>query len=515
MPRSAAECNPAANVNPRSTSALRLPTSIPMKLALKLLGVLLLLVFATPVLFAMWLQTYVSPEYLVKVTEENCNCRAQLDSSSLSLFSWPPSLRLNGIKIAPRDEHAGKPLAQRPPLVDAPVQIELAYAELLSNDILDGRITPNLIRFAGVEVRETLDPQTGSSLEKLFQPADLASAPVVADGMSKQGDQSAAVVAAEPLPAAVSPASSSAPVSTPPPAASRKPERIPLREIRLEKAHIHITNKAVSTQLEADIRDLDLTLDRIDVDPAEIGAHNHIHAALKAKVQVHGLAEIGGGMKPVQFADVRIHGEGDVTPLEPQSLLWKPAALLTLVFEAGSTLGGHMTLGDAAGNEMSKLLDHGIDLRGVRLGGILAEEARASVSYDRETLLFREPARIVLPDFAFTVGQGGWINTVKDQQMMPLRLVFGPKVREAIVQGINGKGMPDFLTRGILSLISDEQGNPSIDITLTGPLSRPEPQHELLGKIKKLGGGALESLISNPQEAKDLLNGLKSLFKKK
>lgn len=486
-----------------------------MKLALKIAGVLILLVLATPVLFAMWLQTYVSPDYLVKVTEEQCNCRAQLDSSSLSLFSWPPALRLNGIKIAPRDEHVGRPLEERPTLVEAPVQIELAYAELLSNDILDGRITPNLIRFAGVEVRETLDPETGSALEKLFQPAGLAPAPVVADGLAKQDDQSAAVAAVQHQPTADPVASAAAPASASLPAVPHRPGRIPLREIRLEKAHIHITNKAVSSQLEADIRDLDLTLDQIDVDPAEIGGHNHIHAALKAKVEVHGLAEIGGGMKPVKFADVRMHGEGDVTPLEPQSLLWKPAALLTLVFEAGSTLGGHMTLGDAAGNEMSKLLDHGIDLRGVRLGGILAEEARASVSYDRETLLFREPARIVLPDFAFTVGQGGWINTVKDQQRMPLRLVFGPKVRDAIVQGINGKGMPDFLTRGILSLISDEQGNPYIDITLTGPLSRPEPQHELLGKIKKLGGGALESLISNPQEAKDLLNGLKSLFKKK
>jgi hypothetical protein len=39
--------------------------------------------------------------------------------------------------------------------------------------------------------------------------------------------------------------------------------------------------------------------------------------------------------------------------------------------------------------------------------------------------------------------------------MMPLRLVFGPTVREAIVQGINDKGLPDFLTCGILSLISD------------------------------------------------------------
>lgn len=486
-----------------------------MKLALKILGVLLLLALATPLLFAMWLQSYVSPDYLVKMTEQNCNCRAHLDSSSLSLFSWPPTLRLNGIKIAPRDEHVGKALSERPPLVDAPVQIELAYAELLSNDILDRRITPNLIRFAGVELNETLDPQTGSSLEKLFQPPAAAAGPVVAEAPSSDVPKAVPVTPAEAAQIPQAPAAPGSPVAVEAVQPAEKPERIPLREIRLEKAHIHITNKAVSSQFEADIRDLDIVLDQIDVDPDDLTKHNHLHATLKAKVQAHGMAEIGGTMKPVQFADVSLHGEGDVTPLEPQTLLWKPAALLTLVFDAGSTIGGHMTLGDAAGNEMTKLLDHGIDLRGVRLGGTLAAEARASVSYDREVLYFREPARIVLPDFAFTVGQGAWINTVKDQQVMPLHLVFGPAVREAIVQGINNKGMPDFLTRGILSLISDEQGNPYIDITLTGSLSKPEPQHELLAKIKKLGGGALETLISNPQEAKDLLNGLKSLFKKK
>ncbi|MBL9133516.1 MAG: hypothetical protein JNG86_20060, partial [Verrucomicrobiaceae bacterium] len=140
------------------------------KIVLRVLAVLFLLALAMPVLLAMWLQSYISPEYLVKVTEERLNCRAHLDSSSLTLFSWPPTLRLSGIKLAPRDEHVGKPLADRPPLADVPVRVDLAYAELLSNDILQRRITPNLIRFVGIEIHETLDPQTGSALEKLFLP---------------------------------------------------------------------------------------------------------------------------------------------------------------------------------------------------------------------------------------------------------------------------------------------------------------------------------------------------------
>lgn len=487
-----------------------------MKLVLRILAVLFLLALATPLVLAMWLQSYVSPDYLVKVTEERCNCRAHLDSSSLTLFSWPPTLRLNGIKIAPRDEHVGKPLAQRPPLTAAPVQVELAYAELLSNDILDRRITPNLIRFVGIEVEETLDPATGSTLEKLFQPP--AGAPVVAAAE----EVPRAVPVAEAAPAGgtrtypVDPAAPAA-VETPPataPAAAgapRKPERIPLKEIRLEKARFHITNKAVASQIDAEIRDLDLHMDQIDVDPEDITHHNRIHARLTTKISVKGTAQINGRMQPVQFADVRLRGEGEIVPLEPTALLWKPAATLAIVFERGSTIGGHMTLGDAAGDKLNELASHGIDLSRVRLGGELTEDATANIFYDREALFFKSPARIAMPDFEFTVKQDAWINTTRDMQYMPLRIVFGPAIREPLVRGIADKGLGDTITRSILSIISDDRGNPFVDIVLTGSLSKPDPQLEMITKVEKLiKGSGIKELLKD----EGVGNLLKGLFKK-
>jgi hypothetical protein len=484
-----------------------------MKMLLRIAAVLILLALAAPFVLAMWLQSYVSPDYLVKVTEERMNCRAHLDSSSLTLFSWPPTLRLNGIQIGPRDEHAGKPLAGRPPMTNVAVRVDMAYAELLSDDILQRRITPNLIRFVGVEVWETLDPATGSSLEKLFMPPMPAGAIATAGGTPQA------------IPVEEAPAGAQRTYEIPPPpgsttaepapvavqAAPRRPERIPLKEISLEQANFHITNNAVASRIQADIRDLDLHLTEIDVDPDNLAQHNRIHATLKTRVTVKGQAEVAGRMQPVQFADVTIRGEGKVVPLEPASLLWKPEATLAIVFDRGSVIGGHMTLGDAAGDKLDKLKENGIDLSGVRLGGQLVEDAVANVFYDREALFFKTPARIAMPDFEFTVKQDAWINTAKDAQYMPLRVVFGPAIREPLIQGIAAKGLGDVVTRGIISLISDERGNPYMDLVLTGSLSKPDVQHELIGKIEKLfRGSGVKELLKD----ENVGNLLKGLFKK-
>lgn len=496
-----------------------------MKLALKILGVLILLALAAPIGLAMWLQSYVSADYLVKMTEENCNCRAQLDSTSLSLFSWPPTLRLNGIKIAPRDEHVGKPLSQRPPMPNADVRIDFAYAELLSDDILDGRITPNLLRFTGIEVHETLDPKDGSSLERLFQrpgsqPVASAAPPATTSGPSSP-----------PPPVPGAPRTYDMNGSTPPPVPPppgepmvtmpvevAKPERIPLREIHLEQATFHITNKAVAAQIDAEIRDFDLHLTDIDVDPEALSLHNRIHAQLKAKVSVKGMAQVNGQMKPVQFADASLHGEGDVKPLDPQTMLWKPAATLAITFERGSVIGGHMTLNDVAGDHLEKMLKNGIDLRNVRLGGPLAEDAVATIGYDREMIAFQQPTHIVMPDFELNIQQGGWINPAQDSQQMPMRVVFGPAIREPLIQGIAAKGLGDGITRTIVSMISDDRGNPYMDIIITGSLSHPQVEFKIVNKLDKFTGGAIGRLLENPQEAKELLNDLKSLknlFKRK
>ncbi len=492
-----------------------------MKLALKILGVLLLLALAAPIGFALWVQSFVKPDYLVQRLEESCNCRAELQSSTLTLFSWPPTLRLKGIKIGPRDEHVGKPLADRQPMQHAELVIDMAYAELLSDDVMHGRITPNLLRIRDVEVWETLDPKRGSSLGRLFLPPQL----LLAENATAEPPQALPVepVPTPPLPEPGAPRTYDAVPPTPPLPGGEPPEekghraqRIPLKEIRIEQVRAHIKNEEVAAQFNADITDLELAVFDIDVDPSDPLRHNSLKVTLKGRIEVRGMAQVQGRMQPVTFADVRLHGEGQVAPIDVQLGIWRPSSKLTLTLEKDSLLGGHMTVGDAAGDKMESLLKHGIDIRDVRLGGQLQEDAVIAINDDKGVMIFRQPAHFVLPDFQFTVAQGGWIDAMHDTQILPVRVTFGPLLKEQIIRGVGQTGLGESIGGVVVSMISDDQGNPFLDLQITGSLSHPEVTHSLVSKLDKLGKATgLGNLLGNPEEAKGLLNGLKGLFKKK
>ena len=139
------------------------------RIILFLLGLGLLVAVAAPLGGVWWLRGYVNKERLTLETEKNINARVQLDEVNLAILSWPPSLRLTGIKIGPRDHYAGTPVAARPPMQHAPVKIEMAYLELVPEGLWRRHFYPRVLRrqFAAKAVstspRETGADATGGS----------------------------------------------------------------------------------------------------------------------------------------------------------------------------------------------------------------------------------------------------------------------------------------------------------------------------------------------------------------
>ena len=130
-----------------------------------LLGLFVLLAVATPLVGAWVLRRYVHKEFLILQAEKNINARVHLDDVTLTLFTWPPSLRLSGLKVAARDEFAGRPLAERPPLGEVPLKIDMAYAELVPEALMHRHFFPRVIRLIGLDVNETVSPGAGSDLK--------------------------------------------------------------------------------------------------------------------------------------------------------------------------------------------------------------------------------------------------------------------------------------------------------------------------------------------------------------
>jgi hypothetical protein len=482
------------------------------RILLILFGLGVLLAVAAPLGGVWWLRRYVNQERLTLETEKNINARVQLDEVNLSILSWPPSLHLSGIKIGPRDQYAGTPIAARPPMQHAPVNIEMAYLELVPEGLWHRHFYPRVLRIIGLDVTETVSPQDGSSLQKLFQPPPEKLAQMQQEEVPRAIPVQSPPVAAVPSPGAPAPALTAPPVSEqpapPPPEPSA--ERLSLQEISIEQAHFRITNQGVDSQFKADISDFSLALTEIDIDPEDLTAHNRLHVRLAAKAVVDGVAKIGGQTRQVRFADMTLHGEGDVNPVDPATRMWSPAADLNLIIDRGSSIGGNMTIGETAGQHLDKLMKYGIDLSAVRIGGMLAQDVHAHILYRQQSMRFLEDTQFALPDYEYTIKRDSWMDFAKDQQGMLTRLSCGDAMKQSLMQGIASRGINRTLSKLIVEGLSDSRGRLTFDLTITGSLSHPEVKPDIQVKLESLLGNDIED------KAKDLINtfkGLKGLFK--
>ncbi len=485
----------------------------PMKLKRILLFLLclgLLLAVATPLGGAWWLRQYVNKERLTLETEKNINARVQIDDVTLALFAWPPSLRLAGIKIAQRDQYAGTPIAARPPLQHAPVQIEMAYVELVPEGLWHRHFYPRVLRIIGLDVSETISPQEGSSLQRLFRP------PSEKLSQMQQPDevpraipiQSAPPVAAVP-PTPEPPIAAAATVETPLEQHSNA-SRLALQEISIEQAHFQITNQGVDSQFKADISDFSIALTEIDIDPDDLTAHNRLHVRLAAKAVVDGVAQIGGQMRQVRFADMTLHGDGEVNPVDPATRMWSPAADLKLVIDRSSSIGGNMTIGETAGAHLDKLMKYGIDISAIRIGGTLAQDVNVNVFYRDQAIRFLSDTQFALPDYEYTIKRDSFMDFAKDQQGLLTRLSCGDALKQSLMNGIASRGVNRTISQIVVESLSDSRGRLTFDLTITGSLSHPEVKPDIQVKLENLLGNDIE------EKAKGLINtfkGLKGLFK--
>lgn len=491
------------------------------KTILTILALLVLGVIAAPFVGAWLLRRYVEKDFLVEQIEKNINARVHIDEVTLTLFSWPPSLRISGFKVAERDEHVGRPLSERPELTNAPLNVEMAYAELVPEDLLHGRFSTKVIRIIGLDATEIVSAESGGSLERLFQPppekrASMQSAaqgdavpraipvepvpPTQADGSLPEPRTYA--MSEEPAPRALSvQATSAAPVGS---------QRVPLREISIEQSRLRMRNEGAGSRFDGEITDFNLHITEIDIDPADPAGHNHLKVRLSAKAVLDGMAELGGQMRQVRFADMALQGEGDVNPIDPATLAWNPAATLNLAVAKGSVLGGHMTLGDAAGGDIDKLLKYGVDLRGIRVGGPLQQDLAVKALLRNRQMTFLDDTHLVMPEYQVTIKRDSWFDFAKDDQGLLARLYLGGALKEQVVRGVAARGLGQSVSRMIVDAFSDNSGRLAFDLTIAGSLSHPQVKPDIQVKLEQLLGGDLE------QKARgliDSLKGLKSLFK--
>ncbi|SKA98496.1 hypothetical protein SAMN02745166_02769 [Prosthecobacter debontii] len=424
-----------------------------------------------------WVMQKMGPETWVELAEKNWNCRAQIDDAHLSLFTRPATLKFTGVRLAPRDLEVAKPYAERAPLpaVSALVEIPEITLEVKLDDLLNRRLFVEQLSIIRPSVRETQDAKGKSSLEALFK---------------KPGSAEAVAATPETSPPPAQVETKAASESSPAPAFAYA-----VKSARIEKGNLDIANGTTKVV----IQDLDFALTDIDVNTNDLVNHNQMKAALSAVVNVSGMARIQGAKRPAELAHLILSGQGDIAPLSPATKEWHPVSNLTLTLAKSSVLAGHMTIGDAAGKDLRKLQEYGVDLAPVVIGGPLQADAVVTGTFANDRFQTRSLTRFVFPEYEVAIEPKSWVNAAQDKHEIELRLSCGPALQSRLTTGIANAKLGDSLARAVTKALSDEQGRMTFDIESEGSLSSP--------KVKPKVDRVLKNLLQGDGLG-DLLQGL-------
>jgi hypothetical protein len=446
----------------------------------------------------LWLGKSLSKEALVSQMETAWNCRAGIDDVRLVLFSNPARLEIIGCRLWPRDGEVGKALATRTAIEPGPISIGNAVLEVKLQDLVARRLNVQQLTLTDISVVEEITKDGQSSLGQLFQRPTKESAPVT-------------VIPPEKTEAPVPPAPTTTDVESPGPSADKTtlttqapavhaPElgySIRVDRASLERANLMINNRKNTTLTT--LSDLSFTISEIDIDPADLLNHNSLQLLLDTRIVVRDHVTIKGVHQPVNHVDLRLQGEGKVRPLDSSTGLWSASSDLHLALLKGSLLAGYMKIGDIESKDLKKLDEYGIDLRDVSMGGPLSADANIRIRFSDDRILFMDDANFAMPDYELSVGKESWLNPPEDQHELNLRIYFGSKVQEQLVQGLVKFGLGQDQAGAMLKGMSDEKGRFYLDLKSTGKLAKPKVKPDtsrLLNRvIQGMGSGLLEGLL--------------------
>ncbi len=211
------------------------------------------------------------------------------------------------------------------------------------------------------------------------------------------------------------------------------------------------------------------------------------------------MARVGGVMRPTEMANLQLTGESDIVPINPATGKWSPASMVKLTLAQGSVLAGHVTMGDAAGKEMQKLMEYGVDLSPVKIGGALLEPAVVVASFVNNRLTLNNDTRFAFPEYEVMIEGQSWFNSTQNLHDMDLRLACGAGLQARLQAGVSKAKLGESIARGVIKALSDDRGRMTFDIESDGSLSDP--------KIRPRIDRLLKNLIKG-EGLGDLLQGL-------
>ncbi len=451
-----------------------------------------------------WLKGRLEKSSLVKLMENAWNCRAHLDDTSVSLFSTPATVKLLGLKLAPRDEQIAQPLDSRLPLATdaATITAGEVVLSIQLTDLLSGTLNIERLHIDGLNVRNKVDEQGHGDLEGIFHssPEEVATttneplpepAPITFSGSGA----STAPVADSPPPPTQSIPAQSKPIKVPKPDKAEK-SGMAASELRINLAvksaditNGHFESVDLKGRTHTTIKDITFALTDIDIAPGDLANHNRCHFALEAKLRVE-----KDEPKSV-LADFALTGSGDLAPFDTSTGLWNPDTDLAVTLRKGGLLGGTMLEKQMGKKDLEKLKEYGVQLGDIAIGGILQEDAITQIhALPGGKMIVKQDTTLAFQQYQITVLEKTWFNAPADQHSAKAKLTVSPELTIRILsdaeKALKEKFGTELLAKAAIALVRgtlmDSQKRLVLPFKAKGSMSKPAVDTDLDAALKNV-----------------------------
>ncbi len=416
---------------------------------------------------------FVTPDFVVSDVEDSINCRLEIEAVNVQVLRFPSRIVLKGIKLGPRDEFVGRPLAERSAMDSSAIELGEVRLEVGLLGLLSRKLEVKELSFLEPSVSLTILERGGSNIEDLFRPS-----PEKEKRRKKRG--------------------------------KRRGGALNLEEVgllgRLEGVRIQDGSMDVhleETGMVIELRELAVYLDSIEVDPFDLARSNDARMTTRGEITLAWKEE---GQAPSGFLEV--DGEATVKLFDPETADFDPEVTGLLALGEGSYLSARVPPISKTWAKIGRVANWGIRWGGLPERATFGRGATVGLHYFHERLTAVEPISLELGDWELAALKDSWLDLADEEHEISGEFVASKGVSALLRSGMmTGVG---FVHDSVEDEVAAEVGKAWFQderliarVQSSGKLSDPEV--DVLNKFPKLREILKEAL---KDEAKEKLKDL-------
>lgn len=464
-----------------------------------------------------WALRQFTPERVVHHLESVCNARVQLDGCTLSLFSSPARLELQGLHFHPRDGEADRatPPASRPPIKIGNTYLRMRSGTVeadLAALVLRREIKVKALHIEMGDVKCDILPGGGNSLSQLFRapatvggrpnPAVAAIVPVAAaiaaaaEAATSDASPSEAGASAEAQPPADADAGESSESPMPDFHARDLPGPIAIDRLTFTDGRARIRNR--KTRAVTELNQLNLIVTGLSVDPARLAEANRASIDLRSRLWVD-----GGRKNPGRLAELEISLQGTLVPFEATTGRLQPDMPATAAISRGATLRSLPALEKIEKN-LARARRAGLHVDPLSTEAVLSADAPLGLRFTGHRLSLTAPATLDFTDYALLVEAGSVLDLNDDSHEVSAAWTASQAISDKALGGANSflESLGSEAGAELRRLLIDplvQSGRLHMEFTSRGALAKPDvriahPLQDVTDQLKDAGRGLLDRL---------------------